>query len=379
MNKKSFTLLIIATIFTFITMYLPQPLQPYFAEHYQRTIAQAGALTTMIMLPLAIAPILYGYILGKIHPSALLKFALFALALSNLAFPFLHSFNLLLLMRFIQGALIPIILTAIISLLTHDNPRSEATLSLYVSATIIGGFLGRFLTGLFDTYTSWHHAYYLSALILLTTASLTPNPPQQSTQTYKRPALTDFIAIVQNRRLLTLLLIIFSTMFSYISLLNYLPFLLLETLSDAGSLLTGLMYSGNIIGVIISLTSRRIVTRFGIRRSLYIAMALSLLSQAIIFSANLYLIFIVLLTYSGGVFLIHSILIGMVNRHSPFAKSLTNAFYISFYYAGAVLGSYLPGLLFDHYGRHLFLSSLILVTASALIALITLPQQRHAQ
>ena len=176
MNKRLF-LLLTATICTFITLYIPQPLQPHLAELYGRSTAEGGALTTVALLTLAIAPIFYGYLLGNLHPASLLKYALIALGLSNIAFATIHGFEWLLAIRFVLGALIPILITAIIGLLLYQNDRVQKTLSLYIAFTIIGGFLGRFLSGIFDTWLTWQLYSWLIALILFAVALLLPAPP----------------------------------------------------------------------------------------------------------------------------------------------------------------------------------------------------------
>ncbi|UJF24202.1 MFS transporter [Suttonella sp. R2A3] len=366
-------LLLSATVLTFITLYIPQPLQPQLAELYGRSTAQGGALTTVALAPLAIAPIFYGYLLGGMHPAHLLRFALIGLGLSNIAFASIHGFHWLLGVRFIQGALIPIVITAIISLLLHNNPRVQKTLSLYVAFTIIGGFLGRFFAGLFDTYFYWQVLPWLIAALLIAIAFMLPKPTiDQSSSSYQRPHLSDLINLLKQRSVLTYYLVIFAVFSCFVGLLNYLPFILKKAFPDSSSLTAGLMYSGYITGAIVAVFAERIVRHFGVRQSLANAIILFTLSIGVLWLKNITLTFIVLFLFCAALFLLHTVAIAEVNKHSRYDKGLTNAFYTAFYYAGGVYGSFIPGLVYQHYGLSAFLIMLMVTAAFGLIGILSL-------
>ncbi|MBV7433828.1 MFS transporter [Cardiobacteriaceae bacterium TAE3-ERU3] len=374
MNKRLF-LLLTATICTFITLYIPQPLQPQLAELYGRSTAEGGTLTTVALLPLAIAPIFYGYLLGNIHPASLLRYALIALALSNVAFATIHGFEWLLVIRFIQGALIPILITAIISLLLYQNDRVQKTLSLYIAFTIIGGFLGRFLSGIFDTWLAWQLYPWLIASILFAVAVMLPaSPLNQAKDAYQRPQLQDLVNMLRQRTVLTYYLIIFAFFSCFVGLLNYLPFILKQAFPDSSTFTAGLMYSGYITGAGIAVMAERIVRRFGLRRSLVFAAVLFISAMTVLFGNSIILTFVVLFIFCASMFLLHSVAIAEVNKQSRYPKALTNAFYTAFYYSGGVYGSFVPGIVYQHYGLTAFLLFLMGTAGLGLIALLSLPK-----
>ena len=54
--------LLLCSVFTFFVLYGPQPILPLLARDHSLSEAEAGLLMTVTMLPLAIAPLAYGYI-----------------------------------------------------------------------------------------------------------------------------------------------------------------------------------------------------------------------------------------------------------------------------------------------------------------------------
>lgn len=371
---KRRALLFIATVFTFITLYIPQPLQPHLAALYGRSTAEGGALTTVALLPLAIAPIFYGYLLGNIHPAALLRYALLALGASNIAFATVDGFVWLLVIRFVQGALIPILITAIISLLLYHNDRVQRTLSHYIAFTIIGGFLGRFLAGLFDTYLHWQWFSWLAALVLIATALLLPaSSAEQEQDAYQRPKLQDLLNMLRQRTVLTFYLVIFAFFSCFVALLNYLPFILKQAFPASSSFTAGLMYSGYITGAVVAVSAGKIVQRCGLRRSLLCAAAVFMVAITALFNSSIVLTFIVLFIFCAAMFLLHTVAIAEVNKHSIYPKGLTNAFYTAFYYCGGVYGSFIPGIVYQQYGLHVFLLLLMATAGLGLMGLLSLP------
>ncbi|MDR1615018.1 MAG: MFS transporter, partial [Campylobacteraceae bacterium] len=52
--------------------------------------------------------------------------------------------------------------------------------------------------------------------------------------------------------------------------------------------------------------------------------------------------------------------------------SITNGLYLSFYYAGGTLGSFLPGFFYQYFGWHIFLAFLGLMLLCGTVFLIFL-------
>ena len=375
-HKNPHHLLFAATIFMLAVLYLPQPLQPALAAHYGKSAAAGGALTTVALIPLAAAPLLYGYLLGNRHPASLLRPALIALALSCFAFAAAQHFTALLIIRFVQGALLPVLISAILYLLT-DSADNRKTLAIYVSCTIVGGFAGRLGTAAFATWGHWQIFPALCGLALFALALAIRAPQQHGDYTPQRPGLAEFAILLRSRNVMTLCFVIFAPFSAFVAVLNYLPFIVRQSFPQASTFATGMMYSGYLIGAVVSLLAPRITARFGLKRSFIAASLLFTASLALLIPDNIILTFAVLFTLCAAIFLLHSVAIVEVVRASPAPRVLTSAFYTTIYYSGSVFGSFVPGLIFQRHGKTAFLAALMLAAILGLLAILSLPPARH--
>lgn len=367
----------IAAIFAYFVLYAPQPLLPVFADSYGISVATAGALMTATLIPLAAAPLLYGYLLAAISPVQLLKFSLLAMAVSCLVFANSNSYTLAFAVRVVQGLLLPAALTAIT---THIAAHSRANelqknMSLFITGTILGGLFGRLSAGLFATYLSWQIFYYGLALALFLAALLARSQPKGGKQvkiSYARLHIDSLIQAFATPGVGRLYLSVFCLFFSFVAVLNYLPFIVKDLLGNASEAIYGLMYCGFIMGAVTSLNAERLRLRFGGSKGVMTAsFAVFLLAIALLFIQQIGVIFVVLFVFCGSMFLVHSLAAAEVNRRSQDNKSIVNALYVTFYYSGGVLGSYLPGLLYQHYGHTALLASLLTVSGIGFMVLLS--------
>ena len=150
-------LAIMATFFAYVVLYSPQPLLPLLATNFGVTKSKAALLITATMLPMSIAPLSYGYLLESWSATKLLRWSIFLLAITVAGFASAASFNMLLAVRFLQGLLLPAALTSVMTYLSATSPRDniQRVMSLYITATIMGGFLGRLAAGGVATYLHW--------------------------------------------------------------------------------------------------------------------------------------------------------------------------------------------------------------------------------
>lgn len=365
-----------AAIFAFFVLYAPQPLLPVFANDYGISVAAAGALMTATLIPLAAAPLLYGYLLSTVSPMRLLKFSLLAMGLSCLVFTHSDSYQLSFAIRLLQGILLPAALTAITTHISAHSPPNELqkNMSLFITGTILGGLFGRVLAGFFAAYLTWQLFYYGLAAALLLTAFFIPKPDKSIKTRYAVLSFNSVVQAFKTSGVAKIYLSVFCLFFSFVALLNYLPFMVKTLLGEASEMLLGLMYCGFIMGAVTSLNAQRLIRLFGeAKRVMLLGYSCFLLAIALLFIPKVSVIFAVLFLFCGSMFLVHSVAAAEVNHRSKDNKSIVNALYVTFYYSGGVLGSYLPGILYQQYGQSALLLCLFGVSAIGWVILFILP------
>ncbi|MCB9078515.1 MAG: MFS transporter [Anaerolineaceae bacterium] len=362
------------TILVFCTIYPPQVLLPFFAERYAVTESQAALLTAITMIPLGIAPLSYGYILESISAVKLLKWSILGLAVTQLLFVMAemltNSFALLIVIRFGQGLLLPAAMTSLMTYLSgaSEGQRLQRAMSIYVAATIVGGYAGRLLTGLTAEYVGWRYYYFGLTVLLIGNFVALGWLKKEMTVKTGRPNPRIILDTLRGGDYLKIYGVIFCVFFVFSSFLNYLPFRLTALWGHPSESMIGFMYSGYLVGVTISLISPRLVTAFGSAINAIIAGIIGLaITLLVTMTASTWLLFGTLLIFCGSMFLVHSVAVGLVNRLARENKGVVNGLYIAFYYSGGVLGSYLPGLIYERFGWSIFIWTLFTVCSVSLI------------
>jgi YNFM family putative membrane transporter len=362
-------LILITTVLTIAILYAPQPLLPVLAEEFLIRESTAALLVSLALAPLGLAPLCYGFFLEAVSATKLLRISILLLALSGFAFAACNSFALLLATRIFQGLVIPAVLTSLMTTISIHTPkeRLQRAMSFYIAATITGGFLGRLCAGIFTSLIGWRLFFVMlgSALFLcfMATGKVKGNGPVQST----RPEFKTMGKIVLNKNFLHLFLVVFSSFFVLASVMNFIPFRVLQIDSRASEILFGCIYTGYLAGIFSSLMSGRIIIWCKSEKNAIIVgillLGMSLLSLLL---ASISLIIITLFVLSASMFLVHTIAANKVNQMAETSKGMVNGLYVAFYYMGGTLGSYLPGLIYEKYNWTAFICVLLTMTAFGL-------------
>ncbi|GAB4435078.1 MAG: MFS transporter [Anaerolineae bacterium] len=362
--------IIVVTILTFFVIYGPQPLLPLLAETYGVSRPQAALLITVTMFPLSLAPITYGYVLEAVPAARLLRLSVLVLGVTTLAFALANLFPLLVGLRFVQGLLLPAVLTSLMTYLSAwgQGQQMQRVMSVYVAATIAGGYFGRLLSGLSATFFDWHTFFLLLALALLAMVLPLGRLRVQAEIHGARPSPRLLLDALRHPVYLRVYAIIFGMFFIFAGMMNFLPFRLVELWGSPSQLLTGLMYTGYLVGVFTSLGSGWFIERLGGEQPvLRLGIGLYLLVLLATIGVGGWGLFGLLFLFCGAMFLVHATAAGWLNRLAERQKGIVNGLYISAYYGGGVLGSYLPGLLYERFSWTVFILSLAMVACGVLL------------
>ncbi len=357
--------IILNTILVLSALYAPQPLLPVLSREFAVSREAAAALTTVTFIPLALAPLAYGYLLETVSPVRVLKWAVPLLAISELFFAATHSFSVLILIRLLQGLLVPAILT---SLMTYLSGRSSAdtvqrVMAIYIAATIFGGFAGRATSGLIANLYGWRFSFIVLAASLLLGFATLFKLPAGAPPKLVRPQPQALLKVLRKPGFLPIYLAVFCLFLIFAAVMNFLPFRLTELSSQADELRIGLMYSGYMMGIVTSLGAPRFVAWIkGEIRTVkvgLVGLGCTLLGLG---SAQIWLLFTMMFLFCGAMFLVHSTASGLVNQLAGQEyRGLTNGLYVAFYYSGGSVGSFAPGIVYRHFGWSGFLLSLAVV------------------
>ena len=358
MNNKALAIIVYNIIVVLSVMYATQPLQPLLAQEFNITIVQSSLFTAIIMFWLAIAPIIYGYILESISSKKMLIVSSVILFCTNIILGFSNSFETFLLARCLEGLTVPAILTSSMTILANiDKKNIQFNMSIYVAATVFGGLIGRVMSGLIATEFGWRAVFFSLSFALLISLIFIKNLNLDISSKMTKATLKDVTTILKDKRFALIYLTMFTVFFVFAGLLNLIPFRIKELFGDVSEATIGLLYLGYGSGVVVALLSKKIVNYFGspIKTILAGGIFYTLMS-AFFISENLSVIFVMMFLLCIGMFTVHSVSTGMANSMKESQKGLTSGMYLTFYYIGGAIGSLLPSMIYTNFGWNVVIS-----------------------
>jgi YNFM family putative membrane transporter len=323
--------------------------------------SHAALLMSVTLIPLSISPIFYGFMLESFTAKKVLRIALIGLTVTEAGICFTSSFKIFLLIRFLQGFMIPAILTSVMTYISVVSEKGliQKVMSIYIASTILGGFLGRFVSGAISHYFGWKYSFLVLFISLVFSLILTFFLESDSQLQKSRFRFSQALFVVKANPYINMYITIFCTFFVFAGMLNFLPFRLTEISTGINEMQIGIVYSGYIMGIVVSLTSLKFIKLMGGEKRVVLTGLLVFLASIPAFATNsVSIVFISMFVFCGGMFTVHSVESGYLNKISKENKGVVNGVYVSAYYTGGVLGTYLPGFIYTYYGWQLFLLSM---------------------
>ncbi|MFV0481910.1 MAG: MFS transporter [Campylobacteraceae bacterium] len=373
--KNKITILYICTMLVISTLYAIQPIQPLFQKEFSLTNFQAVIFTTVIMFPLGIAPIVYGYILERVSLRIMLFFSLFFLGILEIVFALSTNYAAMLFIRGAQGLLVPAALTSLVSYISMSSTadRIQQNIGNYVAVTILGGFITRLLSGYGSEYFGWQAFFVFLGILLIIFAFIILKKIQDIKIDFSKPNISDILKVLKEKRNLTIYLTMFCVYFIFQAVSNFLPFELKSISSDMGEGKIGFVYVGYVVGVIISVNATKIVRYFvNENNAMIVGVLIYIAGIGLLNIPSFYAMLVAMIVFCSGMFTIHSIANGYINRMAKERKSIANGLYLSFYYLGGTLGTFLPTFIYTPFGWAGFLQFMLFVILIAISLLVSL-------
>jgi len=374
--------ILLLTVIGFSVLYAPQPLLPGLATHFGIGPGEASLAITLTMLPLAFAPLFYGFILEGLPARTMLVAATVLLALAQAGLALAGSWSQFLGWRLLEGLALPALYTALMTYVAGSVPREQVrhAMGWYIAATLVGGFGGRAISGVAASYWDWHIALGLWAPVLLLMALVVARLPGEQRSHFGRITPSVFRKVLRVPGLAAGYAAIFCVFFIFAALLNVLPFRMTALAPDISVTAIGFAYAGYLSGLVVSLNATRFAARLGSEPRVYLLGLVLYGAGLLVFALpSIGGIYLAMFVFCAGMFLLHTRLSGQLNHLGHDHRGVVNGIYIASYYFGGALGSWLPAELYRHAGWQPFLLVLVVVLALAAWSLFRLLRQISAE
>src|SRR5271155_1752412 len=171
----------------FVNLYSPQALLPELAGEFHVGAGAVSSLMTAGTAAIALTAPFTGALADVVGRKRLITAAAFAITIPTVIMAFAGSVPQLVFWRFVQGMLVPPIFTVTVAYIGDEWPPADIArvAGLYVSGSSIGGFCGRFISGVVADLIDWRAAFGAIAVLTLIAAGrgagqrprATPLPP----------------------------------------------------------------------------------------------------------------------------------------------------------------------------------------------------------
>lgn len=331
---------------SFANIYITQPVLPLLQDEFGVDLVVVSLTVSFVILGMTLSNLPFGILVDKVSIRPLVLVGSCMVAIGGIICSLTDSIALLVLARFFQGLFIPSLTTCLAAWLAKSLPDNQLNVVMgsYVSATVIGGLVGRLLGG----WMYWRYSFVVSAVIIISAGFLAfrflPATGVDRTSSCKE---VGFINLLSSQRLIMIYFCSAGSFAIFSSIFNFLPFRLHGDPFNFSTGMTTVLYLVYISGIFMGPISGKISNKFGTGFTLLAGSAVFGISLIMILQPLIITIVVGLFGVCAGFFTIHSAAVGYLNRQLSSGHGRANALYVIFYYIGGWLGISVSGFVYQ--------------------------------
>ena len=335
----------LAGMCTFLNVYSTQPLLPLLRETFHASELKVSVTVSATILATALAAPIIGMIAERRGRKKVIVPSLFLLTIPTALVATSTSLRALIFWRFAQGLFVPGVIAVMLAYVNEERAGRGVgrAMSSYITGTVIGGFLGRFISGVVATHWHWRSAFLVLAALNLTGAVMVRVwlPPAKNfvRAEHLRQVLDHAKDHLRNRRLLANFGMGSAVLLAQVGCFTYANFYLAAAPFRLNSAQLGSIFFVYLLGVVITPQSGRFLDRFGFRHTavLYCTMMIAGLLLTLVKSVPV--VIVGLAIFSSGVFVAQASATVQTGAIAGRARSSAAGLYVTFYYLGGSVGA----------------------------------------
>ncbi len=380
---KLANLALFAAAFTvFANLYITQPLLPQFSEEFGVSPTIASLSLSLATGVLSVSLILFGSLSEAWGRKRLMTFSIFAASILTIALAFAPTFEMILLLRMVQGfvfAGIPAIAMAYLG--EEVDPSSlGVAMGLYISGNTVGGLSGRIIMGTMTDLFSWQIGMIVLGIISLIVCCYfvwaLPDSNNFIPRKLEFKGLTkSLFSHLKDPGLICLFGIAFTLMGGFVTLYNYISFHLVGSPYNLSAGVVGWIFVVYLVGVFSSTWFGSLSDKLGRQKVLITGISIMLTGAILTIPGNLIIKIIGIIIFTFGFFGSHSIASGWVSFRAKKDKAQASSLYLFAYYFGSSVGGTTGGVFWSMWGWNgviAFICVLLITSFTLAVTLIVL-------
>jgi predicted MFS family arabinose efflux permease len=340
----------LAGMCTFLNVYSTQPLLPLLRETFHASELEVSLTVSATIFATALTAPIIGMIAERRGRKKVIVPSLFLLTIPTALAATSTSLGALIFWRFAQGLFVPGVIAVMLAYVNEEwaGRGVGRAMSSYVTGTVIGGFLGRFISGVIATHWQWRATFLVLAALNLAGALLVRAwlPPAKNfvRAEHLQQVLDHARQHLRNPRLLANFGMGFTALFALAGCFTYANFYLAAAPYHLNSAQLGSIFLVYLLGVVITPLSGRFLDRFGFRHTTVLYCAMMIAGLLLTLVKSLPIVIVGLAIFSSGVFIAQAAGTVQTGAIAGRARSSAAGLYVTFYYLGGSAGATLTGL-----------------------------------
>ncbi|MDT8894115.1 MFS transporter [Halomonas sp. I1] len=337
--------LCLGSLLVFLNLYVPQPLLPMMREVHGISTLAASLVMSVSTLSLAAALLVFGPLSDAIGRAGIMRLTLVLAGLLSIALALAPGFEVLLMLRAVQGFVLGGLPAVAIAWMgdEFERPALLSAVGLYIGANTLGGIGGRVIGGAVaetgGITASFLMVGGLTLVGVLVFWRLLPPARRFEPRRFRlREARAGLAAHLRTPVLLGAYLLGGLNFLVFINQYSYITFRLAQPPFELGERWLGLLFLTYLGGTLGSTLSGRLSRSISQPTCMVVGILLLMAGTAVTLSDRLPLILAGLTLNAFGFFLAHSMASSWVGRHAQQDRGSASALYLVFYYTGASLG-----------------------------------------
>ncbi|QJI27751.1 MFS transporter [Pseudomonas sp. ADAK18] len=334
----------------FLNLYATQSILLNLAVRFHVSANAAGWSIMVTTLAVAITAPFVSRLTARFEQRTVIVAAAMLLALPSLMIAYTNSFALMLAWRFIEGMLIPVVFATSVAYIGDrwsGGTVTEVT-SLYVAGTVLGGFAGRFVTGVMLEYVGWREAFELLAVLSLVVGGFIQFLLPTNSNRVVRVAATR--ASLLAKPLLAAYAVGFCVLFSQVATFTYAGLYLGREPFNLGPAALGTIYMVFLLALVVTPIAGRLGKSRPQSELLAVAAVLGVIGSVLTLLPSLWYIVLGLALSSTGVFLAQAAANAFTTATAGDNKAGAVGLYLTCYYLGGSFGAIVPAMIWGRWG-----------------------------
>src|SRR3984885_1913255 len=340
----------------FVNLYSPQALLPELSHEFGVGAGQISALMTASTAAIALTAPFTGALADVLGRKRLIAAAAFAVVVPTLIMCFASTVPELVVLRFVQGLLLPPIFTVAVAYVGDEWPQAEVAriAALFVSGCSVGGFCGRFATGAIADLVGWRASFAaVAAMTLAGAIVVTFALPRERRFVHSdgfAASAKQMVAHLRNPRLLAIYAVGFGVLFNFAGAFTYVGFHLAAAPYFFTPTMLGALFATYLAGSFTVPWVGRAIVLFGRRRLVLGVIAIWIVGARLLLVPPVPAIIAGLTICATCGMVCQAISTGYVMTTAKEGRSSAAGLYASSFYVGGSAGAFLIGFVWNAAG-----------------------------